>query len=367
MLNFNKVEHSTIEPDLFQLMSATLQSQREHAPGKGSPLLLTSAPGLGKTAMYRALAKEYNLEFRAIILSRIPSADISGFFIPDLATGVVVHLTTKDIIDPEYDKEKFDGILILFDEIGNADVGQQTSIQSFVEDWKMGGVPVAENVFFAFASNRKKDSCGSNDLVKSLVDRLFVKDIEEPDVDNWIRWAMKNGVHPNIIGYIQWKKEALFEFDPKAPQGGQPSPRAWEKASHLIDSLPIETNYMISTVVSGKVGEVRGIEFSAYIRMLDELCSYEDVMRDPEDAPIPHHNTSACYAMCTNIAYEFAQKDKAGEDLTKEEVDAAITYIRRMDDAMAVFGFRMMDEATTLFSKRSDEFTKFKKDYKELG
>tara|TARA_Y100000310_G_C20626114_1_gene785995 strand:+ start:485 stop:1582 length:1098 start_codon:yes stop_codon:yes gene_type:complete len=365
-MDFSATEHPTIETELFQIANACFASQVDKIPGHGSPLCLLGPPGVSKTALVRQLAEFHNMALKVFILGSTPAPDLVGFYVPDLKEGKVRHLITQDIINPEYDRDKYDGVIVLLDEFANC-VEQMTTIQSTIEDWSMEGQPVNKDVFFVLASNRPEDMSGANEIPKSVVDRVYIHEVK-PAYEQWLKWAMKNGIDYTITGYIAWKKdEALFDFDPNAPVGGQPSPRSWEKLSNLIKHLPIKSPDMIAKAAIAKVGEVKGIEYSGYARLASELCTTEEVLADPENAAIPHHNTSACYAMCLNLATELAGRIEKKEDVLKEEVEAIITYFRRMDDAMAVFGFSMCVEANPAFAERSAEFTKFKQDYKGLS
>ena len=357
-------EHDTIDKDRFQLMQACLASQVDKVPGHGTFYAGFGPPGIGKTWEQAAFAKFHNLFHRIVILGRIPSPDVAGFFVPDVAKGTVAHLINDTLIDPPYDKEKYDGVLITFDEISNTLFDQQASIQSFLNDWAMEGKPVGKNVFYSFAGNREEDGCGAGPISQALQDRLLI-DMIDVDAPGWLKWAAQNDIDYRIMAFLSWKPQHLHAFNPAASLGGQPSPRGWEKASHMIKVSP-DIDGLAASIVSKKIGPAIGIEFSGFIKMAGDLCSVGDVFIDPENAMLPNHNTSAVYAMCTSLAFEFGKRKTRGEDITKDEVDATITYLRRMQEGMAVFGFRMINNANPDFCRLSDEFAKFQMDYKHI-
>jgi hypothetical protein len=352
-----------IDPMLYKILNASMRTQKDKVPGKGSPLCLVGPPGVGKTHIFRQYAAAKNLFFITVILGRIPSVDIGGVYVPDLENGELRHLITRRFLG-EHVPDGYDGIFILFDEIGTAMPDQQASIQSMIEDWSLEGNYIQKSVYFGFATNRVIDNCGANDLIKSLVDRLYIYDYE-PDYKSWLRWARHEGIADSIIAFISWKKdEVLHQFDPNAPMGGQPDPRSWSKLSYLIEDE--DDQIAISQMAKAKVGEAMGLEWNGYRRLFAELADVEDVFENPETAQIPHHNVSAMYGMITNIAGVFARRHKKEEEITEEEVSASIVYIRRMDETMAVFGFRMFHESNPLFCKRSEEYAKFLRDFKDL-
>jgi len=117
----------------------------------------------------------------------------------------------------------------------------------------------------------------------------------------------------------------------------------------------------------GKLGESMASEFTGYCKMYKELALTSDVFSDPENAPVPHHNVSAMYAMISNIARVFADREANEEELLEEEVSAAIQYVDRMGEAMAVYGFRILHSSNKLFSQRSEEYSRFLERHKDLS
>lgn len=365
-MDLNTTEHPTIPSDMLQLMNACLATQMENEPGVGSIFTAMGGPGIGKTQIMSQYAKHQRMKFAVTILSRTPSPDIQGFMIPNLETGKVEFMTTRKFIEAAFDPDEHDGVIMLFDEMDKCMPDQQGSIQSMWEDRSLEGTPVDKNLFFMAGANRPEDNCGGNELIKSIEDRMFLYEMPPPDVDQWINWALLNRIEPNIMAYLKWKPEHLYNFNPDM-SGAFASPRSWAKSSYLMNYIDSESTSLISEVVQRKCGEEIGIEYTGFIRMVDELCTTQDVYDNPETAPVPHHNTSACYAMCTNLAADLARKKHEGVPIAQADAEAAIQYVRRMEEGMAVFGFRMMCNANPEFMTVTPEFTAFKKDFKHLN
>jgi hypothetical protein len=357
----------SLDPFIYKIMDISMETQRHKKPGHGSPICLTGPPGVGKTEFFRQFAAIKNLYFLPVILSRIPSVDIGGIYVPDIKNNELKHLITRRFLG-ENIPDGYDGIFILFDEVGTAMPDQQASIQSMIEDWNLEGNLIKNEVYFGFATNGAEHNCGSNDLIKSLIDRLYMHPVEV-NRNGWLKWAVRSGIQSSIHSFIGWKEDGLHRFDPDAPQGGQPCPRSWAKLSYMIDAaggdkaVDNHTRFMLA---KGKVGEEIAHEYNGFSKMFDELVPVRAVFDDPENCPVPHHNTSAMFAMVGNLATVFAERKRKDEDLMEPEVTASIKYIDRMGDAMAVYGFRTLFNSNPLFATRSEEFSKFKARHKDL-
>jgi len=361
-----ETSHPTIEDDMFMMMNACLSTQVDKIPGRGSIFTFLGGPGIGKTQRAAQFAESRQLLLAVSILSRTPSPDIQGFLVPNMKTMTVEFLTTKKFIEASYDKDKYNGVLMMLDEIDKCMPDQQGGIQSMLEDWSLEGSPVDKNLFFMAGANRPEDNCGGNELIKSLEDRMYIFNMPDPDAEVWLTWAASEGIDPRIRAYIQWKPENLYNFNPDK-SGAFASPRSWAKSSYLIESLPLHNDRMVSQIVQHKCGEEIGLEFGGFIRMASELCPVEAIYLNPDDAPVPNHNASACYAMACNLAYDFGRIKNAGEHITREMAEAAIKYIKRMDEGLAVFAFKMMADANPEFCAVTEEFTNFKREFKHLN
>lgn len=364
-LKLEATTHPTIDDERFRMMQACLASQVDKVPGHGSFYASFGPPGIGKSWESVAFAKFHNLYHVAYVLCANPSPDVVGFYVPKLDTNEVIHIINKSLTDPEYDRDKYVGVLITFEEISSALMDQQVVIQCILNEWQNQGHAVNENVFFSFAGNRQEDNCGAGPISQALQDRMLIQEMEI-SVPGWMTWAGLNDIDLRVMQFISFKNERLHQFDPQARLGGQCTPRSWEKASHMMQVMNADDKYA-SEIVAAKCGAEVGVEFSGFLRLASDLPTVAEILADPEGASLPHHNNSAVYAVGVSLAYEYGQRKKNGLDVTEAEVNATITYLRRMQEGMAVFAFRMIEKISEDFCNRSVEFTKFKQDYKHIS
>jgi len=352
--------------NIFELLQASMETQTSGIPGAGSPLLLVSDPGIGKTALIRAFCHSIKNHCEVIIMGRIPSVDVGGIFVPDLKKGELKHLITKRLLGQIDAANGSKGICILFDEIGNTTEEQQTAVQSLIEDRCLEGHKVPDNVWFAFATNPTDSSCGSHEIVRSLLDRVIPVPITPEDVKQslfpqWIEWALSEGdIHEHVIAYNLFKEgAAIHEFDAASEDMAQPSFRSWTKLSHILKTDPPQGS--LDVLGAGCIGTGRWVDFRGWCKLAAEMPLFTDILSDPGSARLPTE-PSGCYAVICNIAEGMRNRGS----LTREIVEATIRYLRRLPETFAVYGFKLANRSHGDFSQKSDEFAKFCVDHKDL-
>ena len=62
------------------------------------------------------------------------------------------------------------------------------------------------------------------------------------DYDDWMEWATFNHIHPDVVGYVTFAKQDLYDFDPRGSSRSFATPRSWSFVSQLLsDDLPEST------------------------------------------------------------------------------------------------------------------------------
>jgi hypothetical protein len=292
-----------------------------------------------------------------IILTNEDNLDIGGMWAPNFEDGKLCHLMTDRFMGKNIPKG-FKGEIILFDEIGNAP-HMQTAILSIVEDRRHNGKPVGKNVIFGFSTNLADAGCGASRINNALQARIL-NFVVEPEYDKWIDWALDNELHPKILTWLHYSKHSLHGFDPKSKEFGQPNPRSWHKLSGLMHQGP--SDEMFKQVAVGMIGSVEGMKFIGFTQLDEGLTSVFDVLANPEECNIPVGDVSSQYAIVSNISAWMMGQRRLKIEVTLEEKEAFITFLRRFTDPLAVFGFRLLDKMNPEFSK-CKAYSQFTIDY----
>ena len=123
--------------------------------------------------------------------------------------------------------------LLFFDELTNALPSIQGMAFNIILDHEINGKwKLPNNVRIVAAGNEAKDSLSANKMVEPLFNR-FAHVYIKTNLDNWLKWAVKNNIHPNIIAYMSYKSGETLrtKYDGIKPNA---DPRKWEMASKLL-------------------------------------------------------------------------------------------------------------------------------------
>ena len=78
---------------------------------------------------------------------------------------------------------------------------------------------------------------------------------------------MENDINPDVVGYLAFAKQDLFDFDPKSSSRSFATPRSWAFVSQMLEDSDM-THDEEMDIVTGLVGEGMAIKFMNPRRML---------------------------------------------------------------------------------------------------
>jgi hypothetical protein len=126
-----------------------------------------------------------------------------------------------------------------------------------------------------------------------------------------------------------------YVFDTKYRTTSFVSPRSLAKASHIIAARSQLGKDATYSALAGTLGESAAADIATYIALADQLPSWETIMRDPQNAPIP----SAVPAQLI-IAYGMADRVKSATKKDfKTTVQALVEYGQRLHLEVAAVAF----------------------------
>ena len=263
------------------------------------PLFLWGSPGIGKSSIVRKYAQIIDALVVDIRLSQYDPVDLRGLPSP---SGDATHWLAPATIP--FTKTNFPTdrpILLFLDELAQASPAVQAAAFQLVLDRRVGEHTLLPNVYVVAASNRGCDRAGVNRLATPLLNRFAHVEVVV-DFDAWKGWAINEGIHPLVVGFLSQRPALLDQFETALKSGTQafPTPRTWHFLSSLLQTihdLPSTPTYIISTLSASAVGAAVAAEFVAFVENAHILPTWEEITTTPQKAKIPHDQPDALYAV----------------------------------------------------------------------
>jgi hypothetical protein len=291
----------------------------------GIPTNLLSSPGLGKSDLIKAIAKELNLKLIDIRLSTCDPCDLSG--LPNIQNGRSVWSPNQAFPLQNMDEvpEGYEGWLLFLDEITNAPMAVQAASYRLILDREVGQYKLHDKVFIASAGNLITDAAAvTGEMSTALKSRMAHINIQV-SADAWLEWADKpeNSVHYAITSYIRFKRETgLYTFNPDVDADTYACPRSWGMAAKIIDNVGIDNNsiqMLLGSVLSMGVA----LEFMTFVKYYSNLPTLKEILRDPHNARMP-----------TERGPLFALSGLVSTSMDKDNAGTLLEYVKRMPSEM---------------------------------
>ena len=101
-----------------------------------------------------------------------------------------------------------------------------------------------------------------------------------------------------MIGFLRFRPELLFDFDPALDPVAFPTPRSWEFAHHALQKFSSEP-LVLASALQACVGDAAGVELNAFIDNLDNLPDIEAIMAG-DDIAVPE-SIDLQYALASSL------------------------------------------------------------------
>ena len=280
---------------------------------------IQGSPGLGKSAIIKEIAEEYNLELIDIRLSQCDPSDLMGFPKLDGETATYVPMDIFPTENTKLPKDK-KGWIIFFDELNSAPKSVQVCAYKIILDRMVGQHKLNNNVLVCCAGNLATDKAVVNNLSTALRSRL-VNLTMEPSVNEWLEYAINKDFHFTITAYIQCKGiDALYNFNPDKDSDTYACPRTWEMLNKIVNSVNDPKEYL--DLVLGTVGSI-GAEYLGFIEYCGSIPTLADVLSG--NAKVPGKE-GVKFLTCNWLLKELTE-------LTKDsEITKVMEYIEKFSE-----------------------------------
>ena len=262
-----------------QLLTVIEKEFQSTQYGHHTPVMLWGAPGVGKSQMVAQVAARHNVPLIDIRLSQMEPSDLRG--IPILK-GDIVDWAIPSML-PDEKRHGVAGILFL-DEITSAPPSVSAAAYQLILDRSLGEYKVPDQWAIIAAGNRQGDRGVTYTMPAPLANRFSHYDVEV-NLDDWVAWAYANGIDERIIGFLRFRPDLLFDFDPSYNPVAFPSPRSWEFAHRALQKFSEDHDLRVSTL-QGCVGKAAGVELNAFVDSLHQMPDLDAIING-EDVPAP--------------------------------------------------------------------------------
>lgn len=279
------------------------------------PIFIWGQPGIGKSDLIKQIGDDgVNDLVIDVRLSLWDPTDIKGVPYFDDKEGTMKWAPPSELPGMKT-AELYDRIILFLDEMNSAAPSVQSAAYQLVLNRKVGTYSLPDNVVIVAAGNREGDKGVTYRMPAPLANRFIHLEMTH-SFDDWFDWATENKIHKDIVGFLNWSKGDLNNFDPKSSSRAFATPRSWSFVSELLTENDCDDETLMN-LMAGSVGEGTAIKFGAYQKLAGKMPNPSDVLKG-KVKKLDYKEISAMYALTVGLCYELKdgadRKDKDWHD-----------------------------------------------------
>tara|TARA_Y100000389_G_scaffold113488_1_gene110607 strand:- start:3016 stop:4122 length:1107 start_codon:yes stop_codon:yes gene_type:complete len=327
------------------------------------PIFIWGAPGIGKSELVQGLVDEGELGNALMIdmrLALLEPTDLRGYPFRNPENNQMEWSPPSDL--PSQDlAASYDNVVLFLDELNSAPPSVQAAAYQLVLNRRIGQYILPDNVKIVAAGNRETDRGVTYRMPAPLANRFRHVNMEV-NFEDWSQWAMKNTVHPDVIGYLSFSKGDLFDFDPKSSSQSFATPRSWTFVSEMLaaDGFDSADGFEQKAEIAGAIGEGMAIKFVEHRRIASKLPNPDQIIGGEVknlDNKLSKE-ISAKYSLVVGLAYELNEmfKDAGIDDKFRKALNNVVKFsYDNFEPEMVVFLFKtIMKDYQIRFNVRTD-------------
>jgi hypothetical protein len=323
---------------------------------KRRPVFLWGPPGIGKSDIVKQIGEDAGREVIDVRLALWEPTDIKGIPYYNADQGKMVWAPPAELpTNPE------STAIIFLDELNSAPPAVQAAAYQLILNRRVGTYELPKGVDVVAAGNREGDRGVTYRMPAPLANR-FIHLEAKVDFDDFQEWAVMNAVHPEVLGYVGFAKQDLYDFDPKSPSKAFATPRSWVFVSDLLKDEDCDSD-TLHNLVAGAVGDGLAVKFMAHRKIAGKLPKAEDIL-DGKVKDLQVKEVSAMYSLTVSLCYELKDRadkktkgwDSMADNFFRYMMDCFPTELVVMGAKTALTNYDLPLDATKM--KNFDEFHK---------
>ncbi len=299
---------------------------------KQRPVFLWGPPGIGKSDLVSGIANELGAVMIDLRLSQMDPTDIRGIPFYNKEINKMDWAAPIELPDEEF-ASKYPLVVLFLDELNAAPPAVQAAAYQLILNRAVGKYRLPDNVVMVAAGNRESDKGVTFRMPSPLANRFVHLEVRA-DFPSWEHWAVQNKIHKDVVGYLAFAKQDLFDFDPRSSSRSFATPRSWAFVSELLDDNDNDSS--TTDLVAGTVGEGMAVKFMAHRKISGQMPNATDILAG-RVTELKIKEISAMYSLTVSLCYEL-----------KEAYEKSVGSKQEKFNEMADYFFRfMMDNFTT--------------------
>ena len=174
--------------------------------GRDVTIIGRGEPGIGKSSMLKVLQQTYpDYEVAYIDCTLL---DLGDFALPYTEVVVDEHgantplKVTKFAPNARFKMHSGKPVIVMLDEIGKAMKAVKNVLLTLMLEHRIGDNYLPEGSYVFGTSNLLSDGVG--DMLEAHArNRICEVVVRKPDSDEWIEWALKNDIAPEVIAWVK--------------------------------------------------------------------------------------------------------------------------------------------------------------------
>ena len=291
------------------------------------PIFLWGPPGIGKSEVVAEIAEELGGAIIDLRMAQMEPTDIRGipYFNKDI--NKMDWAEPVDLPSEEFAKQ-YPIVVLFLDEMNSAPPAVQAAGYQLILNRRVGKYFLPDNVVIVAAGNRDSDKGVTYRMPMPLANR-FVHLEMRPDFTSWQNWAVNKGIHKDVVGYLSFAKNDIYDFDAKSSSRAFATPRSWCFVSDLLNDEDNVDSDTLFNLVSGAIGDGLAVKFMAHRKIAGKMPNPSDILSGKvKDLTVKE--ISAMYSLTISMCYELRdslENKKVNNKEFHEMADNFFTYI----------------------------------------
>ena len=308
-----------------------------HALTKKRPIFLWGPPGIGKSDIVHQIGEYMEAHVIDVRLSLWEPTDIKGIPYYSANDNKMVWAPPVELPDAEFAKSH-KNIILFLDEMNSAAPAVQAAAYQLILNRKVGTYTLPDNVMIVAAGNRDADKGVTYRMPAPLANRFIHLELAV-SFDDWFQWAVNNNIHKDVVGFLQFSKKDLYDFDPKSPSRSFATPRSWSFVSELLEDDVDENT--TTDLVSGAVGEGLAVKFMAHRKVASKMPNPTDILKG-KVKELTTKEISAMYSLTVSLCYELKEASDKGDKKFDELVNNFLRFsMDNFETELVVMGIKL--------------------------